>query len=162
MRWVDNVCFLEKTGVVRMDQCNQITERLPDIPSKQAVSRTPPGLLLQPEFMDTTCRLAGEGAFWHGMINQSADSMRDRCIASGRKWINGPESTFEGEPDTRFSDKADSKPVGKLMQNSIFQERMRSLLGGRQDPPESEREDRSSERPFYVSSPFFSQTGGMK
>ncbi|KNG88553.1 hypothetical protein ANOM_002716 [Aspergillus nomiae NRRL 13137] len=25
----------------------------------------------------------GEGAFWHGMINKSADFMRDRCIASG-------------------------------------------------------------------------------
>ncbi|KAE8372112.1 hypothetical protein BDV26DRAFT_274760 [Aspergillus bertholletiae] len=104
----------------------------------------------------------GEGEFWHCMINQSADAIRDSCIASGQKWIKGPESTFEGEPDARFSDKADSKPVGKLVQNSIFQQRMRSLLGDRHDASESQTAGQPPERPFYVSSPFFSQTGGAK
>ncbi|KAE8352202.1 hypothetical protein BDV28DRAFT_135506 [Aspergillus coremiiformis] len=104
----------------------------------------------------------GEGGFWRSMINRSADAIRDNCVASGRTWMNGPESTFEGEPDARFSDKTDTKPVGKLMQNSIFQERMRSLLGDRHNPSALQPESDSSERPFYVSSPFFSRTGGLR
>ncbi|OGM48288.1 hypothetical protein ABOM_002150 [Aspergillus bombycis] len=85
----------------------------------------------------------GEGEFWHGMINQSADAMRDSCIASGRNWIKGPESTFEGEADARFSDKADSKLGGKILLNP--------------NPKAALQKDL-----FYVSSPFFSQTGGVK
>lgn len=47
----------------------------------------------------------------------------------GRKWIAGPESTFEGEPDARFIDneRDSSKPVGKLAENEAFL-RMRSLF----------------------------------
>lgn len=48
--------------------------------------------------------------------------MRDECLRAGRKWISGPESTFEGEPDARYADKERdlAKPVGKLVQNESF------------------------------------------
>ena len=74
----------------------------------------------------------------------------------GRKWIAGPESTFEGEPDARFIDneRDSSKPVGKLAQNEAFL-RMRSLF-------ETKGSEGSTERPFYVSSPFFSRINDKK
>ncbi|KAH8426113.1 uncharacterized protein LDX57_003855 [Aspergillus melleus] len=98
----------------------------------------------------------GEGAFWKSMINSSADEMRDSCLRTGRGWIAGPESTFEGEPDARFNDKA-TVQVGKLAQNPLFQARMQSLLGGQQQSQKSNSQE-PPERPFYVSSPFFSRT----
>ena len=70
----------------------------------------------------------------------------------------GPESTFEGVPDARFSDKTDSTVrVGKLSQNSAFQARMQSLMGNRQHGDEWSAQEHPPERPFYVSSPFFSR-----
>ena len=100
----------------------------------------------------------GEGDFWKGMVNLSADQMRDSCLRTGRKWIMGPESTFEGVPDARFSDKTDSTVrVGKLSQNSAFQARMQSLMGNRQHGDEWSAQEHPPERPFYVSSPFFSR-----
>ncbi|PLB43657.1 hypothetical protein P170DRAFT_441116 [Aspergillus steynii IBT 23096] len=96
----------------------------------------------------------GEGAFWRGMVNSSADEMRDSCLRTGRTWVAGPESTFEGEPDARFNDKT-TVQVGKLAQNPMFQARMQSLLGNRQGQQSSSQE--TSERPFYISSPFFSR-----
>ncbi|KAJ9307284.1 hypothetical protein DTO217A2_3163 [Paecilomyces variotii] len=101
----------------------------------------------------------GEGEFWRSMINRSADEMKESCLRTGRKWIVGSESTFEGVPDARFSDKEDpTKSVGKLMHNSIFQDRIRSLLGNAKDTGASTIEDTPQERPFYISSPFFSFT----
>ncbi|KAI9041980.1 uncharacterized protein KD926_006317 [Aspergillus affinis] len=98
----------------------------------------------------------GEGAFWKSMINSGANEMHDSCLRTGRGWIPGSESTFEGEPDARFNDKA-TVQVGKLAQNPLFQARMQSLQGGQQEIPESNSQD-SLERPFYISSPFFSRT----
>ncbi|KAL1884747.1 hypothetical protein Plec18167_002339 [Paecilomyces lecythidis] len=102
----------------------------------------------------------GEGEFWRSMINRSADDMREACLGTGRKWIAGSESTFEGVPDARFSDKEDpTKSVGKLAHNALFQDRIQSLLG-KKDSAVSSAEDTPQERPFYISSPFFSFTAG--
>lgn len=96
---------------------------------------------------------SGEGAFWKRMINKSAQEMKDECLRSSKKWIDGPaESRFEGEPDARFGDR-EERPVGKLTQNEALRERMQSLLSPKQTP---------GERPFYVSSPFFSQMSERK
>ena len=90
----------------------------------------------------------GEARFWKGMINKSAQQIKDECLRKSRKWKDGPaEMTFEGEPDARFDD-TEKMPVGKLAQNEMFQQRMQSLLGPREAP---------GEKPFYVSSPFFSR-----
>lgn len=93
------------------------------------------------------------------MINRSSEEMKNECLRSGRTWIDGPESTWEGEPDARFVDKEQSagKPVGKLAQNEVFRARMQSLL----DPKDGEKSDDEAplQRPFYVSSPFFSKMG---
>lgn len=100
-----------------------------------------------------------EGLFWKSMINRSSEEMKDECLRSGRTWIDGPESTWEGEPDARFVDKEQSagRSVGKLAQNEVFRARMQSLLG----PKDGEKSDDEAplQRPFYVSSPFFSKTG---
>ncbi|KAJ5106823.1 hypothetical protein N7456_003498 [Penicillium angulare] len=106
----------------------------------------------------------GEGAFWKGMINRSSEEMKNECLRTGKKWIDGPESTFEGEPDARFTDREDKvKSVGKLVQNEAFRARMQSLLGSK---PAGESGDGQGEalveRPFYVSSPFFSKMGERK
>lgn len=91
----------------------------------------------------------GEGQFWKRMINRSSAEMKGECVRADKKWMDGPaESTFEGEPDARFVDR-EEKPVGKLVQNKAFQKRMQSLLRPKETPP--------VERPFYVSSPFFSK-----
>lgn len=96
----------------------------------------------------------GEGWFWNGMIDLSADEMKERCISSGRVWVNGPERNFEGAPDAKFSDMRDStRDVGRLAQNPAFKERMQALMGG----GEQTEKDAGTERPFYISSPFFSQ-----
>lgn len=91
----------------------------------------------------------GESGFWKRMINKSAEEMKNECLDSGRKWIDGPavEVTFDGEPDARFGDR-EERSVGKLLQNEVLRERMQSLLGSKETP---------GERPFYVSSPFFSR-----
>ena len=100
--------------------------------------------------------VSGEGEFWKSMINKSSEGMKEECVQTGRTWISGPVSTFEGEPDARFLDhKSDlAKPVGKLAQNEAFL-RMRSLF-------ETKGSEESTERPFYISSPFFSQTNDKK
>ena len=105
-----------------------------------------------------------EGSFWRGMINLSAEQMKDRCIESGRRWVErSPEFDFDGVPDARFADEGDEvkrQGVGKLTQNPVFQDRMRALMGG--DGSETGRSaqgESPAERPFYVSSPFFSRTG---
>ncbi|KNG81806.1 hypothetical protein ANOM_009071 [Aspergillus nomiae NRRL 13137] len=102
---------------------------------------------------------SGEGLFWEEMINLSAEAMQDRCVQSGTTWIPGPEQVFEGEADARFADKGDVKPVGRLMQNPALRERMLALEGGI-PAGGSVGVDKglSGERPFYVSSPFFSRT----
>lgn len=75
----------------------------------------------------------GEGDFWKGMVSLSASQMQDRCLRTGRNWTSGPQTAFEGEPDARFTDKADVKgPVGKLAANVAFQERMQALSGNAQ------------------------------
>lgn len=48
---------------------------------------------------------SGEGAFWESMIAKSAEGMGGESLLTGRKWIPGPESTFEGEPDARYAGK---------------------------------------------------------
>ncbi|KAE8131636.1 hypothetical protein BDV38DRAFT_290007 [Aspergillus pseudotamarii] len=103
---------------------------------------------------------SGEGLFWEEMINLSADAMQDRCEWTGRTWVPGLERVFEGEADARFVDKGGLRPVGRLRQNSVLRERMLALEGSF-PTKESRRieEDLSGERPFYVSSPFFSRTG---
>lgn len=84
--------------------------------------------------------------------------MRDSCLHTGRKWIVGPELMFEGVLDARFSDKTDLMVrAGKLSQNSVFQACMLSLMGNRQHDDELSAQEHPSERPFYVSSPFFSR-----
>lgn len=105
----------------------------------------------------------GEGEFWKSMINRSSEEMKNECLREGRKWIDGAESTCEGEPDARFVDReVDAlKPVGKLVQNEMFQARMQSLLG-RKESGDSHHDETPVERPFYVSSPFFSKTGERK
>ncbi|KAL2867755.1 uncharacterized protein BJX67DRAFT_352202 [Aspergillus lucknowensis] len=103
----------------------------------------------------------GEGVFWTGMINKSAEGMKRACIEAGRRWIDGPDSEFNGVPDARFKDRdGEERVVGKLAQNPDFKARMQALLGkdkskGNDKGSESER----LERPFYVSSPFFSTLG---
>ncbi|KAI9934622.1 hypothetical protein ASPWEDRAFT_61822 [Aspergillus wentii DTO 134E9] len=93
---------------------------------------------------------SGEGGFWRGMVNKSAEEMKSECLRTGRRWIDGPELVFEGDPDARFGDEGDeARPVGKLGNNEAFL-RMKSLFGERKD-------GESQERPFYVSSPFFSK-----
>lgn len=100
----------------------------------------------------------GEGQFWEEMINLSAAAMQDRCERTGRAWILGPEQVLEGEADARFVDKGELKPVGRLMENSALRERMLALVG---NLPVSDsmgvNEGLAGERPFYVSSPFFSR-----
>lgn len=98
----------------------------------------------------------GEGAFWKSMMNRSADEIRDGCLRTGRKWIVSRETAFEGEHDARFNDKS-TVQVGKLTQNPMFQTRMQSLLGNRPQGEESNSQE-PPERPFYISSPFFSCT----
>jgi hypothetical protein len=95
----------------------------------------------------------GEGEFWKGMINKSSEEMKNECLRRNKKWIDGPESTCEGEPDARFADR-DTVKVGKLVQNEAFRARMQSLLGSKADDHD---ETPAVERPFYVSSPFFSK-----
>lgn len=100
--------------------------------------------------------VSGEGGFWKSMINRSSEEMKTECLQAGKKWIDGPESTYEGEPDAKFGEeKGTGKPVGKLAQNAEFRERMQSLLG----PKSGKGHDETPlERPIYVSSPFFSKT----
>ncbi|KAE8337841.1 hypothetical protein BDV24DRAFT_139052 [Aspergillus arachidicola] len=102
---------------------------------------------------------SGEGQFWEEMINLSAEAMQDQCVRTGRTWIPGSEQVFEGEADERFMDKGELKPVGRLMENSVLRERMLALAG---NLPVSDsmgvNEGFAGERPFYVSSPFFSRT----
>lgn len=102
---------------------------------------------------------SGEGGFWKSMINRSSEEMKDACFQEGTTWIDGPESTYEGEPDARFMDREWDivKPVGKLAQNEMFRARMQSLLGPKRSG-ESDHDETPVERPFYVSSPFFSKT----
>ncbi|KAJ5780139.1 hypothetical protein N7457_005299 [Penicillium paradoxum] len=101
---------------------------------------------------------SGEGEFWKRMVNRSSEEMKNECLRAGKKWIDGPESTYEGEPDARFFDREQStvKPVGKLVQNEAFWARMQSLLGPT-GSGEREHDATPVERPFYVSSPFFSK-----
>lgn len=107
----------------------------------------------------------GEGTFWREMINLGADQMKDRCIETGREWAErSARSDFEGVPDARFADEGDEvkkKVVGKLTQNPVFGDRMRALMGGNGNGQtrESFPSEDSTERPFYISSPFFSRTG---
>ncbi|BCR95121.1 uncharacterized protein AKAW2_20061S [Aspergillus luchuensis] len=104
---------------------------------------------------------SGEGAFWKSMINEGAESMKRACGDSGRKWIDGPEVVFEGEPDARFKDEGAKKKIGKLKDNEAFRERMQTLMGKKSSGGVGggEAGERNvPERPFYVSSPFFSQT----
>ncbi|PYI10647.1 hypothetical protein BO78DRAFT_394066 [Aspergillus sclerotiicarbonarius CBS 121057] len=99
----------------------------------------------------------GEGEFWRSMINRSAEGMKEACVGSGRKWVDGVELGFEGVPDARFVDGGDAvgRTVGKLRDNVAFRERMQLLMGGTEG-----KEAGVSERPFYVSSPFFSRSNG--
>ncbi|CAP93923.1 hypothetical protein E8E15_007111 [Penicillium rubens] len=100
----------------------------------------------------------GEGEFWKSMINKSSEEMKNECLQGKKKWIDGPESTYEGEPDAKFADREQStmKPVGKLAQNEVFRARMQSLLGPKAGG-ETDHDEKPVERPFYVSSPFFSK-----
>ena len=102
---------------------------------------------------------SGEGEFWKSMINKSSVEMKNECLQQGKKWIDGPELTYEGEPDARFMDGERDivKPVGKLIQNEMFRARMQPLLGSK-GSGESDHDETPVERPFYVSSPFFSKT----
>ncbi|PYH72053.1 uncharacterized protein BO88DRAFT_382652 [Aspergillus vadensis CBS 113365] len=104
----------------------------------------------------------GEGAFWKSMINEGAESIKRACGDSGRKWIDGPEVVFAGEPDARFRDERNKKEVGKLKDNEAFRERMQVLMGKSSGGGSSDNGEGGkggvAERPFYVSSPFFSQT----
>ncbi|KAJ9489928.1 hypothetical protein VN97_g3341 [Penicillium thymicola] len=101
---------------------------------------------------------SGEGSFWKNMINSSSEEMKNECLRAGKTWIDGPESTYEREPDAKFVDRERDtvKPVGKLAQNDLFRARMQSLLGAKGDG-ESDIDKTPVERPFYVSSPFFSK-----
>ncbi|CAI7577428.1 unnamed protein product [Penicillium crustosum] len=99
---------------------------------------------------------SGEGSFWKNMINRSSEEMKNECLRAGKTWIDGPESTYEEEPDAKFVDKEQGtvKPVGKLAQNDVFRARMQSLLGSKGSGG-SDIDETPVERPFYVSSPFF-------
>ncbi|GLA74567.1 hypothetical protein AtubIFM55763_005812 [Aspergillus tubingensis] len=99
-----------------------------------------------------------EGPFWKNMINEGAESIKRACGDSGRKWIDGPEVVFEGEPDARFGDEGGKKEVGKLKDNEAFRERMQALMGKSSGGGGEGGQGNVDERPFYVSSPFFSQT----
>ncbi|KGO76610.1 hypothetical protein PITC_091330 [Penicillium italicum] len=101
---------------------------------------------------------SGEGEFWKSMVNRSSEEMKNECLRAGKKWIDGPESTHEGEPDAKFMDREwdTVKPVGKLAQNEVFRARMQSLLGPK-GGAKSDCDETPVERPFYVSSPFFSK-----
>ena len=101
---------------------------------------------------------SGEGSFWKNMINKSSEEMKNECLRAGKTWIDGPESAYEGEPDAKFVDKERDtvKPVGKLAENEVFRARMQSLLGSK-GGGESDIDETPVERPFYVSSPFFSK-----
>lgn len=96
----------------------------------------------------------GEGAFWRDMVNRSAEGKEEACLGSGRVWIPGPESTFEGDPDASFNDK-EVRPVGRVAGNEAFL-RMQALMGNGMGTVSGEE---GPERPFYVSSPFFSRMG---
>lgn len=71
----------------------------------------------------------GEEDLCMGMINLSARQIQDHCLETGRKWIPGPETDFEGAPDALIKDENAKKPVGKLSENTALQERMQSLIG---------------------------------
>jgi hypothetical protein len=101
---------------------------------------------------------SGEGEFWKSMINRSSEEMKNECLLKGKIWTDGAESTYEGEPDARFMDRERDtvKPVGKLVHNEVFRARMQSLLGHKPGG-ETDHDEMPVERPFYVSSPFFSK-----
>lgn len=107
---------------------------------------------------------SGEGAFWRDMVNKSAKGMEEACLGSGRVWISGPESSFEGDPDARFDDK-EVRSIRKLEQNEAFLS-MQALMGNGTGKEKERKgvsgEESVGERPFYVSSPFFSRMGEMK
>lgn len=67
---------------------------------------------------------------------------------------------FEGVPDARFGDtpSESTRTVGKLGQNEMFRARIQSLLGTNGDAENTGYHEGPAERPFYVSSPFFSRT----
>jgi hypothetical protein len=72
------------------------------------------------------------------------------------------ELDFDGVPDARFADEGDKvkrKRVGRLTQSRVFQNRIRALMGGGSQTDSSARRENTTERPFYVSSPFFSRKG---
>lgn len=102
----------------------------------------------------------GEGAFWRGMVNRSADGMEEACRGSGRFWILAPESSFEGIPDASFNDK-EVRSVEKLVGNEAFF-KIQALIGTGTSTETLSSEKGARKRPFYVSSPFFNQMGGKK
>ncbi|KAJ5708480.1 hypothetical protein N7488_008281 [Penicillium malachiteum] len=101
-----------------------------------------------PEFGVGNCQDWVAGA---ATMLESSEEMKNECLQTGRTWIDGPESTWEGEPDARFADK--EKDTARP--NEVFRARMQSLLGSKGS---GGSEETPAERPFYVSSPFFSKT----
>ncbi|OQE47352.1 hypothetical protein PENCOP_c001G04136 [Penicillium coprophilum] len=116
------------------------------------------GMLEYPGFISS-----GEGTFWKSMINRSSEEMKNECLRGGKKWIDVPESMYEGEPDARFLDREREtmKPVEKLAQNDVFRARIQSLLGSKGNR-ETDHAEAPVEPPFYVSSPFFSKLDERK
>ncbi|PYH96856.1 hypothetical protein BO71DRAFT_469888 [Aspergillus ellipticus CBS 707.79] len=102
----------------------------------------------------------GEGGFWKGMVNRSAKEIKQACVASGRTWVDGPNRRFEGDPDARFAEggEGEGRVVGRLRDNPVLRERMRGLVGNHNS--EEGSNGVIPERPFYVSSPFFSRMDG--
>jgi hypothetical protein len=52
--------------------------------------------------------------------------MKNACLGEGKRWTDGPESVFAGEPDTRSVDgeEGSKRVFGKLVQNEDFRARM--------------------------------------
>ncbi|KAJ6121491.1 hypothetical protein N7512_003956 [Penicillium capsulatum] len=39
--------------------------------------------------------LPGEEPFWKSMVNRNSEEMKQECLRAEKKWIDGPESTWE-------------------------------------------------------------------
>lgn len=98
---------------------------------------------------------SGEGRFWKAQINCSANQMAAHCRETGRDWHEEEKKVIDpADIDARFND-AEKRQIGKLSENSKFQGALGSLGASLASRSQA---GGKVERPYYVSSPFFSKT----
>ena len=73
---------------------------------------------------------SGEGAFWRSCIGVGAEDVSRRCVASGRRWVEGERKKPE-VVDRRWGDE-EGRTVGRLTSNNALSARvgvLKELLG---------------------------------